>query len=54
LGFGRRIKHLYHRADYSTGKKLFGNAIGVKNNLTGSLKKARGGSGIEIGEGERL
>ena len=52
MGFGRRIKHLYHRVDYSTGKKLFGNATGVKNNLTGSLKKAQGGSSIEIGEGD--
>ena len=38
MGLGRRIKHVYHRVDYSAGKKIFGNTVGVKNNLSGSLK----------------
>ena len=47
LKLGKRIKHLYDRVDYSAGKKLFGNTIGVQNNLKGSLKNAQGGSNIE-------
>tara|TARA_B110000438_G_scaffold209326_1_gene201209 strand:- start:5650 stop:6528 length:879 start_codon:yes stop_codon:yes gene_type:complete len=38
MGLSRRIKHVYHRVDYSAGKKIFGNTVGVKNNLSGSLK----------------
>ena len=47
MKLGKRIKHLYDRVDYSAGKKLFGNTIGVQNNLKGSLKNAQGGSNIE-------
>ena len=47
MKFGKRVKHLYHRADYSVGKKVFGNTIGVSNNIKGSLKNAQGGSNIE-------
>jgi hypothetical protein len=38
MGLSRRIKHVYHRVDYSAGKKIFGNTVGIKNNLSGSLK----------------
>lgn len=47
MKLGKRVKHLYHRADYSVGKKVFGNTIGVSNNIKGSLKNAQGGSNIE-------
>ena len=54
LKLGKRIKHLYHRVDYSAGKKLFGNTIGVQNNLKGSLKNAQGGSNIEHVDDPRI
>ena len=36
----KKIKHIYHRIDYSTGKSLFGNTSGFKNNFSGQLQKA--------------
>lgn len=54
MKLGKRIKHLYHRADYAAGKKIFGNTIGVSNNFKGSLKNAQGGSIIEDADDARI
>ena len=50
MRLGKKIKHVYDRVDYSAGKKLFGNTVGVKHNLSGSLKKAQGGKSVQLTE----
>jgi hypothetical protein len=34
----KKIKHVYHRIDYATGKSLFGNTTGLKNNISGKFQ----------------
>jgi len=42
MNFKKTLKHKYHRLDYSLGKSLFGNTVGLQNNLSGSLKSFGG------------
>jgi len=41
LELTKKIAHVYRRVDYLVGKKLFGNTVGVKNNLAGTAMKVR-------------
>ncbi len=50
LGLTEKISHAYRRVDYSVGKKLFGNTVGVKNNLTGTVMKVRRAKILDVNE----
>jgi len=47
-------KRAYYRLDDKTSKKVFGNTIGIKQNIVGKIKKSRYKSSISVNVDEKM